>query len=226
MLRWTRTHVRRSMEDPKYILEKAAEQRLPCEVLPRAGGSSRGELLRVERGGVVVLAPNVRLVGGEDVRVWFTMDGVPHTFEASVIRTGVPVPDRSQHGFLLGFLDGWSRGDVKQASSQGLDLAILPPNGPGVSLIHGPGRLVELTVDAVVFTLPVEHTMVFVAGGKIRFRFLVPGEEPAEVAAHVQDLVHTDVHLLYTTRIDAIEDAEQHRRLVALLQRSQGGGAR
>lgn len=210
------------MEDPRYILEKAAEQRVSCEVLPRAGGSSPGEVLRVERGGVVVLAPELRMNGGEDVRVWFTLDGVPHTFEASVIRTGVPVPDRSQNGYLLGFLDGWTRGEARATPSHGLDLVILPPNGPGISLIHDPGRLVDLSVDTLVFTLPADHTMVFVTGSQARLRYLVPGESPHEVAARILNRVTNENVLLYTVRIDAVEDPEVHRRLVAVLQKSTG----
>lgn len=222
------------MDDPRIILEKAADNRIGCEVLPRSGGWGRGELLRVERGGVVILAPDLRLAGGEDVRVWFTLEGVPHTFEASVIRTGVPVPDRSQHGYLLGFLDGWTRGEAASAGQSprpasppvpsGTDVVILPPNGPGVSLVHGPGRLVDVSMDGLTFTLPSDYTLVFVVGGRVRFGFRVPGEEPHEISGRIHALVPAENHLLYTVQVEGVTDPELHRRLVAAVQRLVGAG--
>ena len=212
------------MDDPRIILERAAEQRIGCEILPRMGSWSRAEILRVERGGVVVLAPQLRLSGGEDVRCWFSLAGEPHTFEASVIRTGVPVPDRSQNGYLLGFIDNWTQGDASRSTLHGLDLLILPPNGPGISLFHGPGRLVELSVDKLTFTLPADHTLVFVAGGQCSLRMQVPSEPTREVWARIHNLVPGESHMLYSAEIEGVQDQEAHRRLVTALQRGMGEG--
>jgi hypothetical protein len=212
------------MVDPRRILEQAAERRVACEILPRPGGWASGQLLRVERGGVVVHAPDLRLGGGEDVRCWFSFDGVSYTFEASVIRAGVPVPDRSQHGFLLGFLDGWATGEAPPVhtspKAEGLDLLVLPPNGPGVSLLAGPARLLEVSVDGVTFTLPKDHTLVFLEGGSTRLRFVAPGEPVQEVDARVATLVPGDACLIYTVTVSGVQDPEPHRRVIAVLQRA------
>jgi hypothetical protein len=208
------------MEDPRRILEQAAERRVACEILPRNGGWSRGQLVRVEPGGVVVHAPDLRLSGGEDVRCWFTLDTIPRSFEASVIRTGVPVPDRSQFGVLLGFIDGWTTGERPSAGERGLDLSIVPPNGPGISLVHGPGRLVELSVDGLSFTLPAEHIMVFVEGAGTTLRFAMPGESEQEVGARVTSVLGGETHMLYHVEVLGIGDPEAYRQVVHALQRA------
>lgn len=208
------------MEDPRRILEQAAERRVACEILPRSGGWSRGQVVRVEPGGVVVHAPDLRLTGGEDVRCWFTLDTTPRSFEASVIRTGVPVPDRSQYGVLLGFIDGWTAGEPPPTSDHGLDLCILPPNGPGISLVRGPGRVVELSVGGLSFTLPSDHIMVFVEGAGTTLRFTMPGEEGQEVGARVRSVLAGESHMLYHLEIVGIEDPEAYRHVVHALQRA------
>ncbi|MBN1335888.1 MAG: hypothetical protein JXB39_08010 [Deltaproteobacteria bacterium] len=216
------------MEDPRRVLEQAAERRVACEILPRQGGCASGQILRVERGGVVVHAPDLCAAGGEDVRCWFAFDGTSYTFEASVIRAGVPVPDRSQHGFLLGFLDGWTTGEAPPLhtarESEGLDLLVIPPNGPGVSLLAGPARLLEVSVNGVTFTLPKDHKLVFVEGGSTRLRFVVPGEDPEEVDARVSTLVSGEGCLIYTVSVSGVRDPEPHRRMVAALQRALEAG--
>ena len=211
------------MEDPRRILEQAAERRVPCEILPRSGGWSRGQIVRVEPGGVVVHAPNLRLSGGEDVRCWFSLDSTPRSFEASVIRTGVAVPDRSQFGVLLGFIDGWTVGGQPTSSDHGLDLRIVPPNGPGISLIHGPGRLVELSVDGLSFTLPADHILVFVEGAGTRLSFGTPGEPVQEVEARVRSVLAGETHMLYHVEVTGIDDPEAYRRVVDALQRAVEG---
>jgi hypothetical protein len=211
------------MEDPRRILEQAAERRVACEILPRSGGWSRGQLVRVEPGGVVVHAPTLRLSGGEDVRCWFSLDATPRSFEASVIRTGVAVPDRSQFGVLLGFIDGWTAGVQPPGSDHGLDLLIVPPNGPGISLIHGPGRLVELGVDGLSFTLPADHILVFVEGAGTRLRFCMPGEPEQQVEARVRSVLSGDTHMLYHVEVLGIEDPESYRQVVSALQRATEG---
>ena len=211
------------MEDPRRILEQAAERRVACEILPRSGGWSRGQVVRVEPGGVVVHAPDIRLSGGEDVRCWFSLDSVPRSFEASVIRTSVAVPDRSQFGVLLGFIDGWTTGAQPGSGDHGMDLLIVPPNGPGISLIHGPGRLVELSVDGLSFTLPADHILVFVEGAGTRLRFCLPGDPEQLVEARVRSVLAGDTHLLYHVEVLGIEDPEGYRQVVSALQRATEG---
>ena len=211
------------MEDPRRILEQAAERRVACEILPRNGGWSRGQVVRVEPGGVVVHAPELRLAGGEDVRCWFSLDGVPRSFEASVIRAGVSVPDRSQFGVLLGFIDGWTVGEQPPAGDHGLDLSIVPPNGPGISLLNGPGRLVELSVDGLSFTLPSDHILVFVEGAGTLLAFGTPGQAVQEVEARVSSVLSGETHMLYHLEITGIDDPEAYRHLVDALARANDG---
>jgi hypothetical protein len=179
--------------------------------------------VRVEPGGVVVHAPKLRLAGGEDVRCWFSLDATPCSFEASVIRTGVSVPDRSQFGVLLGFIDGWTTGTRPSGNDHGLELLIVPPNGPGISLIHGPGRLVELSVDGLSFTLPADHILVFVEGAGTRLRFCMPGEPEQDVDARVRSVLAGETHMLYHVEVLGIEDPETYRQVIDALQRANEG---
>ena len=180
-------------EDPRRVLEDAARRRLPCEVLPRRGVWSQGQFVRVDKAGVVLVADGA-FVGGEDVRVWFALDEQPYTFEASVLRAGVPVPDRSQRGLMLGFIDSWSRGNP-QPQREDLRLTVLPPNGRGLELLGGEIRLVELSVDEIAFAVPRAFTLKFVEGGTVRVRFSGPGGD--HLAAHQLD----DLDLVLDRRI-------------------------
>lgn len=204
--------------DPRRILEEAAQRRLPCELLLRRGGWARGMLLRVEKGGVVIGVPGRRFAGGEDVRVWLALDDVPYTFEASVIRTGVPVPDRSQDGLLLGFIDGWTEGPAAAAGAQGRVVEILPPNGPAVSLLRPPAQLVELSLDGLAFTVPADFKLIFVENGTVGLRLGAPGLPLVEGSARVQTLAPGEGYLLYGLRFEDTGDPAAHRRVVETLR--------
>lgn len=204
-------------EDPRQILEKAAERRAPCELLPRRGGWGHGLIQRVERGGIVLLVPTLTLQAGEDLRCWLALDGRSFTFQASVIRTGIAVSDRSQKGYLLGFIDSWTSRETAPNQLHGLDLAILPPNGPPLSLVHGPAHLVDLSVDSVSFTLPSEHKLVFVRGGEVRLRYSIPGLPNHEAGGHVSELVPGEALLIYTLRLDAVSDTDLHRKVATTI---------
>ena len=91
--------------DARRVLDEASRDRVRCELMPRAGGLVDATLIRVESGGVVVYALDGRFVGGEDVRVWFSHEGRAWSFEASIVRVGVPIPTRGRGGLLLGFID-------------------------------------------------------------------------------------------------------------------------
>jgi hypothetical protein len=207
-----------AMEEPRKALEQAAERRVACEVLPRRGGWSRGQIVRVEPSGVVLNVPGLRLTCGEDLRCWFSLDGQPRSFEASVIRTGVPIPDRSQFGLLLGFIDGWRVGAEGSSTEHGLDLSILPPNGPGLSLVHGPGRLVEISVAGLSFTLPAGNVLVFVEGCATRLRLCLPGEPDQEVEARIHSVHPGETHMLYRVDFLGIRDVGAFRKGVHALQ--------
>lgn len=213
------------MEDPRRVFERAAEARVPVEILPRGGGWRRGELVRVERGGVVLRLPGLgggggpALIGGTDVRCWLTVEGRPFTFEASVLRVGVPVPDRSQDGVLLGFIDGFRPADRDAAA---LVLEVLPPNGRPVSLVGGAARLVDLAPDEWTVSTPLDFPIVFVEQGEVRLRLGVPERAPVEVGARVGALSRGQGHLLYSLRIVQVPDGDRYRALVAEVRAALG----
>lgn len=203
--------------DPRRVLEAAADRRLPCELLLRRGGWARGTLVRVEKGGVVVSVSGRRFQGGEDVRVWLAVDDRPCTFEASVIRTGVPLPDRSQDGLLLGFIDRWSEGTAEARVARDRQLELLLPSGPPVSLLSPPASLVELTLAGLAFTMPSSFKLIFVENGAVGVRLAAPGLPPTELSARVETLAPGEGYLLYGLRFEGVSDAEAHRRAVEAL---------
>ncbi|MEL6346692.1 MAG: hypothetical protein AAFV53_26500 [Myxococcota bacterium] len=205
--------------DPRRILQDAASLRTSCEILSRSGDCTRGQFVRTERGGVVVTVPERRFVGGEDVRVWFSMDGQPYTFEASVIRRGVPVPDRTQDGLLVGFIDRWQAG-AAGAAAEGRFVEVLPPSGPPISLLRSPSRLVDVTLTGVSFVVPLAFKMVFVESGALVLRLGIPQTPPEEVTARVRALAQGEDYLLYHLEIEQVADPDLHRVIIDGLSRT------
>jgi hypothetical protein len=205
--------------DPRRILEEAAERRLSCELLPRTGARVRGTLVRVEKGGVVVSVPQRRFAGGEDLRVWLAVDGHRHTFEASVIRAGVPLPDRSQDGVMLGFIDRFTT-DAQGGISSAIDavLEVIPPNGPPLSLLRPPAAVVEVGVDGVAFTLPSDFTLIFLESGSVPVRLGVAGRTVEEVSARVRVLAPGEGYLLYALVFEEVHDVDLHREIIDVLR--------
>ena len=206
--------------DPRRILEEAAQHRQACEIQVRGEGWIRGQVVRVERGGLVVTAADRRFVGGEDARIWLAVESKYYTFQASVIRAGVPVPERSQHGLLLGFINNWSESEARSeqpAASAGQIVQLIPSNGPAISLLTEPVRLVELAIDGLSFSVPDDFKLIFVESGEITIRLGVAGEEPMDVHARVADLSAGEGYRLYGLRFEGVDDAERHRTLIDAL---------
>ncbi len=203
-----------SSPDPRRVLRQAAERRLPCEVLPRGGAALAGSVVRVEQAGVVLLVPGRRFSGGEDLRVWLTVDGRACSFEASVVRAGVPVPDRSQDGVLLGYLDRWTEGSATASGVGDCVVEVLPPNGPAVSLLADPVRLVDLTARELSFSVPASFPLVFVRQGTVRLRLGLPGRAPVELLARVQTLAPGHGAILYGLGYLQVDDADGLREVV------------
>ncbi len=204
--------------DPRRILEDAAQNRQTCEIQVRGEGWIRGHVMRVERAGLVVTATDRRFVGGEDLRVWMVIDGKHYTFHASVIRSGVPVPGRSQDGLLLGFIDNWSEsttGHTEHLPEHRVDL--IPSNGPAISLLKAPVRLVDLAIDGLSFSVPDDFKLIFVESGSITVRLGVAGTNSMDIAARVGDLSAGEGYRLYGLQFEGVEDPEAHRKLVDAL---------
>ena len=205
------------MEDPRRILEAAAESRSRIEVLPRGASVLTGQLVRVERGGVVLALAGSPPSAGTDLRCWLSVDGQSWTFEASVLRSGVPVPDRGQGGVLLGFIDGWRK---SEAGGGRLLLEALPPTGGPVSLTQGEVRLVDLAPDEWLVSAPSGFSLVFVEGGALRLRLGVPERPPMEVGAEVRELTRSHGHLLYRLGITGVEDPVRYGEIVAAIRQA------
>jgi hypothetical protein len=205
-------------EDPRSILDDAARSRLACQILPRGGDWSAGHFVRVDKAGVVVVAPDLKLSGGEDVRVWFSMEDQPRSFEAAVLRAGVPVPDRSQDGLMLGFIDGWKSEALQQTQTDDTHLKVLPVNGQGLNLIGGDARLVEITTSEMAFAVPQSVALKFVEGGSVWVHYK-EGAAEHSVSGTIRKLAPVEGHFLYALRFDAVENEKGHLETVESLQR-------
>lgn len=209
--------------DPRRVLRTAAERRLPCELIPRDGDAVHGVIEHVEQAGLVVRAPGRRFAGGEDLRIWLALDGRSIRFEASVLRAGVPVADRSQDGLLLGFIDRWVEAPLDAPEPDpgllGCRVEVLPPNGPPVSLLVPPARIVDVSLRELAFTLPTTFTLVFVQAGTVRVRLGLPDRPPVEVQARVHTLSPGDGGFLYGLVFQQVDDADLLREICDGLQR-------
>jgi hypothetical protein len=96
-------------------------------------------------------------------------------------------------------------------------LELVPPNGPAISLLDPPVRLVELAVDCLSFTVPDSFKLIFVESGTITVRLGVPGREAIDLSARVGDLSTGEGYRLYGLNFEEVEDREAHREVVSLL---------
>ena len=209
------------MDDPRRVLEEAAQNRTTCEVLVRGGGLVRASVLRVEKADVVLLSPEQRFLGGEDVRVCMVLDTQTYRFDASVIRAGVPVPDRSQDGLLLGFIDNWvTAGDQEAIDRAGRTLDLLTHGGAPVSLLEAPVKLIHLALDGLAFTVPNTFKIVFPERGEVGVRLGLPGQDVVQLTGRVRALSQNDGFLLYDVVFEQVDDADAHREAVEQLANS------
>jgi hypothetical protein len=207
--------------DPRRLLDDAAQERVVCELLPRRGGVVRATLVRVERSGVVVTTAARAVTAGDDLRVWFPLRGDTFTFEASVVRVGVPAPDRSADGVLLGFIDGFQRSaPAVHGAESGRSFSLLPPSGRAISLLDPPAAVVHIGAAGATFTLPADFKLVFVQSGRVQVEVGVPGVPPALARAEVRALSPGDGYLLYDLHFVEVEDPDAWRAAVEALAKS------
>jgi hypothetical protein len=205
--------------DPRRILEEAAQHRQSCQIQVRGERWIKGHVVRVERGGLVIMSDERRFVGGEDLRVWLTFELKQYTFQASVIRAGVPVPERNQDGLLLGFIDNWTESASDSGGKDGYVVELVPANGPAISLLDAPVRLVELLIDGLSFTVPDDFKLIFVESGTVTVRIEVPGSDSLNIHARVGALSAGEGYRLYGLEFEKVEDPEAHRKVVDQLSR-------
>ena len=203
-------------QDPRRVLEEAALSRAVCELMVRGGGVCRARVVRVEKGGVIVSTEQRSFQGGEDLNVWLQGTEQSYRFEASVIRAGVPVPDRGPGGLMLGFIDRFTVED-RDARKDGHIVQILPPSGPPISLLEPPARLLQLALDGLVFSMPRTAKLVFVQSGQVQVELGTRGQQSCRVGARVRTLSTGDDYLLYDLDFEGVSSPEQHRTLVRLI---------
>jgi len=208
-------------DDPRELLDEAARRRLSCQVMPRAGAWSAAQLVRVDRAGVVLTAPGLRLSGGEDLRVWFKLDEQVYSFEGSVLRAGVPVPERTNDGVLLGFIEDFRRERAEHTTGEAtLRAVILPPQGRGLELVGGVARLVEVGLEGLSFSVPQSEPLKFVEGGRVRVLVAAPDEPEHHADARVERLAVDGQLVLYRLVFEGVrgDDASAHLRAIEALR--------
>ncbi|MED5369530.1 MAG: hypothetical protein VX899_00825 [Myxococcota bacterium] len=212
------------MSDPRTLLDKAAQQRQPLKLRSKAGEWVSARVVRVEKGGVVVALEKPRFTSGEDLRAWISVDGTPYTFSASVLRDGVPIPDRSRAGLLLGYLEGFeegrpeprSKGSAKTNSAQ---IEVLPAAGRGLRLLGGDVRLVELSVKQLAFAVPQRIALKFVEGSSVRVRMRTEQGVVCVAEGEIRRLVRDEGHYLYGLHFTQVQDPALHLQVVSALVR-------
>ncbi len=204
-------------DDPRHLLDRAAQQRARCHLLPRGGGVIHGAVVRVERGGVVIGVPPRQVADGTQVKVWFSLDADTWTFSANVLRVRVPVSDRSQEGVLLGYIDRFQKESTAETSAGGRRLDLLPAAGRGVSLLKPPAHLVQLGMDGLTFTLPMASKLVFVENGEMQVVLADKSAGTCAARARVRGLTTVEGALLYDLAWVDVDDADRLRVLVRVL---------
>jgi hypothetical protein len=204
--------------DPRAILDHAARARTRCKLKTRGTEWSAGWFVRVETAGVLAGSADLKLVGGEDLRVWFSWEGQAYTFSATVLRAGLPLPDRSNDGAMLGFIQDWEHEDTSARAASGLQIEVLPAKGKGIALLGGDARLVELGPSELVFAVPTRVALKFMEGGRVRVRFTAPSASQV-VFGRVRRLSPDGAHMLYALAFDEVPDPDLHLRAVEAFKR-------
>jgi hypothetical protein len=184
--------------------------------MARGGVVHRAQVVRIEKGGVVVSTPERCFHGGEDLSVWLKAEEQSYRFEASVIRAGVPVPDRGRGGLMLGFIECFNQ-DTTEAAESEVRLDIIPPSGPPVSLLHTPARLLHLAVDGLTFSMLRSSKLVFVQSGQVDVEICASDLGVGRISARVRTLSKGEDYLLYDLEFEEVGDGARHRDLVQRL---------
>jgi hypothetical protein len=212
------------VDDARRVLEEAVRDRRACRVQRPGGEWVTGTLVRLESGGVVVSAPGHALRGGEEVRLWFDEDGRSLHFEASVLRAGVPVPDRGAAGLLIGFLAAVTAPPETppEPATAAPVLELHLGTGSPVSLLAAPVELVEIDLHRLQFQVPRTFRVVFPENGALRLRIGGGASEPIEARGRVHMVVAGESTLLYAVDLEEVERHDRHQQAVRALRAALG----
>lgn len=214
------------MDQARRTLEAAVAERRACRLARPGGGWLPGILCRLEASGVVVNVPGSGLRGGEEVRIWLEGEGRPLHFEATVLRAGVPVPDRGPNGILVGFLSETSAPApdpapvVRPADPPVLEVRV--GTGAPVSLLAPPVVVVDVAADRVDFQVPRSFVVKFPENGLLRLRIGATTSDTTEATGRVGVVVAGEGHVLYRVVIEEVERQDLHQRAVPVLRAALG----
>lgn len=204
-------------EDPRRILDRAAQVRARCHLLPRGKSVVTGALVRVERGGVVVSVPSRLLSNGVNVKAWVPLHPDTWFFHATVLRTRLAVPGQDCEGVLLGYIDRFERETDASATGTGRRLDLIPHTGRGISLLRPPARLVHVGLDGLTFTLPAASKLVFVENAEMQVVLADRSAGTCAATARVRSLSRVDDTLLYDLAWVDVDAPDRLRVLVQVL---------
>lgn len=178
----------------------------------------------MEPNGVIVNVPGHGLRGGEEVRIWFEDQGGSRLYEATVLRTGVQVPDRGDTGLLLGFLSSVPAPVTAKPTGPIPVVEVRFATGAPLSLLSPPIDLMRLEVGYLEIQVPRQFTVVFANEGSLRLRVGVDAERATEAKGRVRLAATSDAHLMYRIDIEQIEDGEAWQRAVVAVREARGRG--
>lgn len=204
-------------EDPRRVLDRAAQARATCHLLARGQAVVTGSVVRVERGGVVVSVPNRTLPSGADVKVWVALDADTWEFHATVLRTRLSVPVLDSEGVMLGYIDRFKRESEAPSGGTGRRLDLIPSSGRGVSLLRPPARLVHVGLDGLTFTLPAGSKLVFVENATMQVVLSDRSAGTCAATARVRSLNRVEGSLLYDLSWVDVDAPDRLRVLVQVL---------
>ena len=203
------------MDDARRILQLAAEHRTPISLRAGADNAVLGDMVRVEQAGLVIDGGEARFETGTDWCVWFTFESNSYRFDASVLETGVTLPNRAQGGVLLGFIDGWSS---EQAQSQPVALRLFAPNGASFEVGEEDTHWVEAALDRIAFTLPASSPMAFVEGSAVRLEIAALPQPAIGLDGKVLRRTVSEGHFLYELSIESVSDPDAWREKISQLE--------
>ena len=209
------------MTDTRRLLEKAVADRRSIGLADQAGTWVPAVLCRSEQAGVVCDAPGHHLRAGEEVRLRLDVDGTPLHFEATVLRVGVPVPDRGPHGLMLGFLSPIPD-FVPAPAGGGLVAEVVLPGGGSVRLLEAPLRLLELSIRKIRFEAPASYPVVFAEGGALVLSLGSSPGETTELRGRVQAVMRGEAHVLYAVEVEEVADRDRHQRALGGIRAALG----
>ncbi len=212
------------MDDWRRRLEDAVRDRAAIQV-GRAGRPLRDAVpVRGEAAALLCSVPGHDLHGGEEIVIVIVGGGEPCHLRGTVLRCGVPVPDRGSHGVLLGFLQPAAEPPAPDAAPPAVVLEALVSGGRRIALTAPPWRVVGLSAHQLQLQVPRDFSVVFPVHGALHLRIGASAAAVHGVRGRVETQSTTDTHLLYGVQLDEVEDHQAHAAVVAAVRVALGLG--